>query len=152
MFRKLLGISISILLVLSAVQAEASKGLHAEHLQNGMENKRHQPLKENPQPLLPQRHIHRVNWDKILKLSKQQKVQADAIYKDSTPEIEELRKQIHDAYRKIGDIYKEDDLKIREILDDQQKIKFDRYQYYHTKRGGGKPDGGRPSRKRMTGF
>ncbi|MBR1841387.1 MAG: hypothetical protein IJ778_04575 [Alphaproteobacteria bacterium] len=152
MYKKLLETGVCLLFILSATQANAAKGLHAEHLQTGIENKKHPQVRENPQPLLPKRQHNRIDWDKILKLNKQQEAEINAIYNESAPKIAELRSQIHEAHRQIGEIYKEDDQKIREILDEQQRIKFDKYQYLHAKRAGRKPEGERPSRKKMSGY
>lgn len=150
MLKKLLETSVCLLLIFSASQAYAAKGLHAEHLQNGIENKKHRQIEEVSQPLLPKKQHNRIDWDKILKLSKQQEKEVDAIYGESAPKIAELRHQIHQAYKEIGEIYQSDDQKIREILNEQQRIKFDRYQYFNTKRAGNKPNTERPSRKKMS--
>lgn len=152
MYKKLFGIAIGVLLVLSATQVNAAKGLHAEHLQNGMEMKKRKLPLENPQPMFPKKAHQRTDWDKVLRLSKQQKAEVDTIYNESAPKIAELKNRIHEAHRQIGEIYKKDDLKIREILDEQQRVKFDKYQYLRAKRAGKKPEGERPSRKKMSAY
>ena len=150
MYKNLFGIVIGVLLVLSATQVNAAKGLHAEHLQNGMEMKKRKLPQESPQPMFPRKQHQRTDWDKILRLTKQQKAEVDTIYNESAPKIAELKTMIHEAHRQIGEIYKEDDLKIREILDEQQRVKFDKYQYLRAKRTGNRPEGERPSRKKMS--
>ena len=51
-----------------------------------------------------------------------------------------------------SDTNKQDDLKIRDILTEQQQIKFDKEQRMMLQRKGIKPKGERPSRKKMPQF
>ena len=140
-------------MLMTANQAVASKGLNINSAQTtGMGAKR-PPAKQNIESLkFPKKHPTRINWIKKLSLTNEQAQQVQNIYAESQSDIEQLQKQIEQAHKKIVEIYKQDDLKIREILTEQQQIKFDKEQRKMQQHQGLKPDGPRPSRKRMPQF
>ena len=96
-----------------------------------------------------------INWNKELDLSKEQKVQVKEIYDQSHEKIKSLMQQIDTLHREIANIYKEDDAKIRTLLNAKQQIKFDKVQARENK---GNPEfekaanGKKPSRKRMRNY
>ena len=94
-------------------------------------------------------HRARTDWSKEIDLTKEQKIQVQQIYDNNQSQIEELIGQIKTAQQKIADIYKEEDAAIRNILDEQQQIKFDKIMIKHRKMRGEKVEGKKPSRKRM---
>lgn len=96
-----------------------------------------------------------INWNKELDLSKEQKVQVKEIYDQSHEKIKSLMQQIDTLHREIANIHKEDDAKIRTLLNAKQQIKFDKVQARENK---GNPEfeksanGKKPSRKRMRNY
>ncbi len=96
-----------------------------------------------------------INWSKELDLSKEQKVQLKEIYDQSHEKIKSLMQQIDTLHREIANIHKEDDAKVRMLLNEKQQIKFDKVQARKNK---GNPDfekaadGKKPSRKRMRNY
>lgn len=96
-----------------------------------------------------------INWSKELNLSKEQKVQLKEIYDQSHEKIKSLMQQIDTLHREIANIHKEDDAKVRMLLNEKQQIKFDKIQARKNK---GNPDfekaadGKKPSRKRMRNY
>ena len=96
-----------------------------------------------------------INWSKELDLSKEQKVQLKEIYDQSHEKIKSLMQQIDTLHREIANIHKEDDAKVRMLLNEKQQIKFDKIQARKNK---GNPDfekaadGKKPSRKRMRNY
>lgn len=140
-------------MVISADPAVASKGLNINSAQTtGMGAKRTPKPQDVAPPKLPKKYQSRIDWIKKLKLSKEQIEQVQNIYDESQPDIQALQKQIQQAHKKISEIYKQDDLKIRDILTEQQQIKFDKEQRMMLQRKGIKPKGERPSRKKMPQF
>ena len=94
-------------------------------------------------------HRARTDWSKELGLTKEQQFQVQQIYDNDQPQIEELIEQMKNAQQKIADIYKAEDVAIRNILNEQQQIKFDKIVIKHKKMRGEKVEGKKPSRKRM---
>ena len=140
-------------LTVPANQAFASKGLNINSAQTTGMGAQRPPAKQGIEaPKFPKKYPARINWIKKLSLSNEQAQQVQNIYTESQPSIDELQKQIQQAHRKIAEIYKQDDMKIREILTEQQQIKFDKEQRNMLQRQGQKPEGPRPSRKRMPQF
>lgn len=134
--------------------AQASKGLNINSSQvTGMGAKHKQVTQPtNQSPKLPTKHLRRIDWVDKLDLSKAQEAQVQEIYKSSQPEVDNLILQMHQLHQKVAEIYKEDDLKIRKILDEQQQIKFDKEQRKMQKRRGDRTTMPKPSRKRMPQF
>lgn len=69
-----------------------------------------------------------IDWSKKLKLNNEQKKQLAAIYAASQPQKNALQEQIADLRRQMDNIYTEDEIKIRAILDEKQMAKFDKIQ------------------------
>ena len=98
---------------------------------------------------LANKHQARINWAERLDLTEEQKAYVDEIYKKDQPTIDYLLQQIADSQQKIRDIYKQENAAIREILDEQQTIKYDKFMIKIKKQNGEKFEGQKPSRKRM---
>lgn len=91
----------------------------------------------------------RVNWDERLNLDDAQKLYLKKILEESKKQVDSQMEIIRHAHDKIDEIHRSDDEKIRAILNPKQKVKFDRIKYEMQKSSGGKPQGKKPSRKRM---
>lgn len=95
-----------------------------------------------------------INWNKELDLSKEQQAQVKEIYNQSHEKIKSLMTQIDTLHREIANIHKEDEAKIRTLLNEKQQIKFDKVQMRMNKNNPEYKDknGKKPSRKRMRNY
>lgn len=133
-----------VLLSFNALAAGMSnKANYSKTLQN-MQNKENAELRQ----LRKNRH-ERINWDKELNLTEEQKVYVAKVLKDSQEKIGEQMKIIQEAHKKIAEIQGEDDEKVRQILNAQQKVKFDKVKRKQQKAKGIKPEEEKPSRKKI---
>ncbi len=136
MYKRLLTIAASGLLVLgvalSGVQANAQAGPSGGHMGRG-------------QRMSPDEELQ--SLDKTLKLTDDQKSHIKPILEDRQQKMESLRSDTslsgRDRWGKMRSIREESNSKIRNLLNDDQKKKFDAlYQHGHTE--GHRPGGGTP--------
>ena len=95
-----------------------------------------------------QRHV-RVDWNRELKLNDEQEYMVKVIYQESHEKIKELLAEMKALHQKIEDIYNEDDEKIYNILNDKQKIQYEKIKRQNLRNRGQKPTGKKSSRKKM---
>lgn len=98
------------------------------------------------------KHHERINWDDELKLNESQKIYFKKIMQESSEQIGAQMEIIKNAHAAIDKIHDEDNAKMRRVLNPQQQTKFDKILYRWKKTNGQKPDGERPSLKRMRQF
>lgn len=143
-FYKIVALSMVVLWGCNAYAAGLSTKVdHSKILQDmhDKENKELRKLKRN-------RH-ERINWDEELNLNDAQKKIVEDIIKNSREKIDEQMDIIKDAHKKIEEIHQEDDNKIRQILNPQQQIKFDKVKRKIQRSRGEKNPDDKPSRKKM---
>lgn len=116
---------------------------HGRELQNMIESEAENLDKLN------KKHHERINWNNELKLNDIQKIYYKKILQESRKQTDEQVKTINNAHKEIDKIYKDENIKIRQILTPQQQIKFDRALYRWKKAHGAKDPGNKPSLKRM---
>lgn len=93
-----------------------------------------------------------VRWEDELDLSDLQKQQYKAIKNESREKVKSLMNQIDELHRQISEIHQQDESKLQNILNDKQKIKFDKIkarQNKNTKDAPKDKSEKKPSRKRM---
>ena len=93
-----------------------------------------------------------IEWGEELDLSKNERTHVDAIKAQSHEQILSLMKQIETLNKEIAQINEQDEIKIRDSLNEKQKIKFDKIKNRMNKNNPEKKhDKGKnkPSRKRM---
>lgn len=91
----------------------------------------------------------RVDWNHELDLDDEQTAYVAEIYKKSHEKIDELMKQIKDIHAQIEAIHEEDEQQILRILTPAQKIKYEKVKRKMLMDKGEKPEGPKPSRKKM---
>lgn len=135
---------VPLLLCQTAIGAGLSTKVdYGEKLQNTIDSE-HTEVKK-----LQKRKPKRLNFDDELNFSDQQKKVVREILSNSRKKIDEQIKIINTAYDEIENIHRQDEEKIRQILNPQQKIKFDKLQYKKQKSSKEKSSAEKPSRKRI---
>ncbi len=135
MYKRLLTIAASGLLVLgvalSGVQANAQAGPSGGHMGRG-------------QRMSPDEELQ--SLDKTLKLTDDQKSQIKPILEDRKQKMDSLRSDTslsgRDRWGKMRSIREESNSKIRNLLNDDQKRKFDEMQHGPGHMQGHRPGGG----------
>lgn len=75
----------------------------------------------------PEMKWEKIDWAKKLKLNDEQKFQLQKIYDQSKPQTYEIMQQIEKLHQQLNDVRQTEEENIRKILNDKQKIKFDKY-------------------------
>lgn len=93
------------------------------------------------------------DWSKELDLDEAQNAQLKAIYEESHDKVLSMIQQIETLHKEIADIKENNEVKLREILTEKQKIKFDKIKMRQQKAESGNSERwkgkNKPSRKRM---
>lgn len=75
----------------------------------------------------PEMKWEKIDWAKKLKLDDEQKIQLQKIYDQSRPQTYEIMQQIEKLHQQLNEVRQSEEDNIRQILNDKQKIKFDKY-------------------------
>jgi hypothetical protein len=75
----------------------------------------------------PEMKWEKIDWAKKLKLDDGQKIQLQKIYDQSKPQTYEIMQQIENLHQKLNEVRQTEEENIRQILNDKQKAKFDKY-------------------------
>lgn len=93
------------------------------------------------------------DWSKELDLDETQDAQLKEIYAASHDKVLSMIRQIDALHKEIADIKENNETKLREILTEKQKIKFDKIKMRQQKSESGSSERwkgkNKPSRKRM---
>lgn len=81
----------------------------------------------------PEMKWEKIDWAKKLKLNDEQTFQLQKIYDQSRPQTYEIMQQIEKLHQQLNDVRQTEEENIRKILNDKQKIKFDKYRARLTK-------------------
>ena len=75
----------------------------------------------------PEMKWEKIDWAKKLKLDDGQKIQLQKIYDQSKPQTYEIMQQIENLHQKLNEVRQTEEENIRQILNDKQKAKFDKF-------------------------
>lgn len=92
----------------------------------------------------------RFDWKSKLNLNKDQIKYVQNIYHEDKEKINSLITQMENSLEQLRQIYEQEENQIKSILDESQRIKFDKFKRRTQLNDSGDWKGEKPSRKKMT--